>query len=128
ALPICRPRARPGFRTGPLGTARAAPGRRAPPRRDRRAGGGSGRRGRRWPGCRSCRRGGRVTQWIVPDATGVDHRPGGLRLVFVLVIGGGKVGYYLTKELIDSGHEVVLMENDKDRANQSDDEIRATCY
>jgi trk system potassium uptake protein len=43
--------------------------------------------------------------------------------VFVLVIGGGKVGYYLTKELIDSGHEVVLMEKDKDRANQIADEI-----
>src|SRR3954449_1785940 len=43
--------------------------------------------------------------------------------MFVLVIGGGKVGYYLTKELIDSGHEVVLMEKDRDRANQIADEI-----
>jgi trk system potassium uptake protein len=43
--------------------------------------------------------------------------------VFVLVIGGGKVGYYLTKELIDSGHEVVLMEKDRPRADQIADEI-----
>jgi trk system potassium uptake protein TrkA len=43
--------------------------------------------------------------------------------VFVLVIGGGKVGYYLTKELIDSGHEVVLMEKDPTRASQIADEI-----
>jgi trk system potassium uptake protein len=43
--------------------------------------------------------------------------------VFVLVIGGGKVGYYLTKELIDNGHEVVLMEKDRARANQIADEI-----
>jgi len=43
--------------------------------------------------------------------------------VFVLVIGGGKVGYYLTKELIDSGHELVLMEKEKARANQIADEI-----
>jgi trk system potassium uptake protein len=43
--------------------------------------------------------------------------------VFVLVIGGGKVGYYLTKELIGSGHEVVLMEKDRERANQITDEI-----
>src|SRR3954466_14578710 len=43
--------------------------------------------------------------------------------MFVLVIGGGKVGYYLAKELIGSGHEVVLMEKDKDRANQIADEI-----
>ena len=43
--------------------------------------------------------------------------------MFVLVVGGGKVGYYLTKELIGSGHEVALMEKDKDRANQIADEI-----
>ncbi len=33
--------------------------------------------------------------------------------MFVLVVGGGKVGYYLTKELSESGHEVVLMEKDR---------------
>jgi trk system potassium uptake protein TrkA len=43
--------------------------------------------------------------------------------VFVLVVGGGKVGYYLTKELIESGHEVVLMEKDPSRASQIADEI-----
>jgi len=43
--------------------------------------------------------------------------------VFVLVVGGGKVGYYLTKELIESGHEVVLMEKERARADQIADEI-----
>jgi trk system potassium uptake protein TrkA len=43
--------------------------------------------------------------------------------VFVLVVGGGKVGYYLTKELIESGHEVVLMEKDRGRAAQITDEL-----
>src|SRR3989441_11804430 len=43
--------------------------------------------------------------------------------MFVLVVGGGKVGYYLTKELIQSGHEVVLMEKDRARAQQIADEI-----
>jgi len=43
--------------------------------------------------------------------------------VFVLVVGGGKVGYYLAKELIDSGHEVALMEKDSTRARQITDEI-----
>src|SRR6476661_1390815 len=43
--------------------------------------------------------------------------------MFVLVVGGGKVGYYLTKELIDSGHEVALMEKDPGRARQIADEI-----
>jgi NADPH-dependent 2,4-dienoyl-CoA reductase/sulfur reductase-like enzyme len=43
--------------------------------------------------------------------------------VFVLVVGGGKVGYYLTKELIENGHEVVLMEKDRSRAAQITDEL-----
>ena len=43
--------------------------------------------------------------------------------MFVLVVGGGKVGYYLTKELIASGHEVALMEKDRRRAELIKDEI-----
>ena len=43
--------------------------------------------------------------------------------MFVLVVGGGKVGYYLTKELIENGHEVVLMEKDRTRAAQIVDEL-----
>src|SRR6187549_448061 len=43
--------------------------------------------------------------------------------MFVLVVGGGKVGYYLTKELVESGHEVVLMEKDRGRATQITDEL-----
>ena len=43
--------------------------------------------------------------------------------MFVLVVGGGKVGYYLTRELSQSGHEVVLMEKDRGRAAQIADEI-----
>ena len=43
--------------------------------------------------------------------------------MFVLVVGGGKVGYYLSKELIDAGHEVALMEKDPRRAKQIADEV-----
>ncbi len=43
--------------------------------------------------------------------------------MFVLVVGGGKVGYYLAKELIESGHEIVLMERDGARADQIADEL-----
>ena len=43
--------------------------------------------------------------------------------MFVLVVGGGKVGYYLARELIESSHEVVLMEKDQGRADQIADEI-----
>jgi trk system potassium uptake protein len=43
--------------------------------------------------------------------------------MFVLVVGGGKVGYYLTKELVENGHEVVLMEKDRTRAAAIADEL-----
>jgi trk system potassium uptake protein TrkA len=43
--------------------------------------------------------------------------------VFVIVVGGGKVGYFLSRELIGSGHEVVLMERDRARAAQITEEI-----
>src|SRR4030081_3046713 len=43
--------------------------------------------------------------------------------MFVLVVGGGKVGYYLSKELVQAGHEVVLLAQDRARAEQSAGEI-----
>jgi trk system potassium uptake protein TrkA len=43
--------------------------------------------------------------------------------VFVIVVGGGKVGYFLARELIGSGHEVALMERDRVRAAQITEEI-----
>jgi trk system potassium uptake protein TrkA len=43
--------------------------------------------------------------------------------VFVIVVGGGKVGYFLARELIQSGHEVALMERDRARAAQVTEEI-----
>ncbi|MFO1540255.1 MAG: potassium channel family protein [Chloroflexota bacterium] len=36
--------------------------------------------------------------------------------MYVIVVGGGKVGYYLTKELLAAGHELVLLEKDPGRA------------
>jgi trk system potassium uptake protein TrkA len=43
--------------------------------------------------------------------------------MYVIVVGGGKVGYYLTKELLAAGHELVLMEKDPRRARQIADEV-----
>jgi trk system potassium uptake protein TrkA len=43
--------------------------------------------------------------------------------VYVVVIGGGNVGYYLTKELLTAGHEVVMIEKDPGRARQIADEL-----
>lgn len=36
--------------------------------------------------------------------------------MFVIVAGGGKVGYYLGKELVEQGNEVVIIERDVNRA------------
>jgi trk system potassium uptake protein TrkA len=43
--------------------------------------------------------------------------------MFVIVVGGGKVGYYLTKELLEAGHELVIIEKDAHRARQIADEV-----
>lgn len=36
--------------------------------------------------------------------------------MYVIVIGGGKVGYYLARDLVDRGEEVTLIEKDGTRA------------
>jgi trk system potassium uptake protein TrkA len=43
--------------------------------------------------------------------------------MYVVVIGGGNVGYYLTRELLQAGHEVVMIERDPNRARQISDEL-----
>lgn len=37
--------------------------------------------------------------------------------MYIIVAGGGKVGHYLTRALLDAGHEVLLLEKDKPRAD-----------
>ncbi len=41
--------------------------------------------------------------------------------MFVIVVGGGKVGFYLTKTLIEAGHEVLLLEKDPVKARSLED-------
>jgi len=43
--------------------------------------------------------------------------------MYVVVVGGGTVGYYLTKELLAAGHEVVMIERDPARARYIADEL-----
>ena len=45
--------------------------------------------------------------------------------MFVIVVGGGRVGFYLTKELLAEGHELVLMEKDPRSAERIRDELGA---
>jgi trk system potassium uptake protein TrkA len=42
--------------------------------------------------------------------------------MYVVVVGGGKVGYYLTKSLLAEGYEVVLTEKERARSNELSDE------
>ena len=45
--------------------------------------------------------------------------------MFVIVVGGGRIGFYLTKELLAEGHEIVLMEKDPGVAERIRDELGA---
>ena len=37
--------------------------------------------------------------------------------MYVIVVGGGTVGYYLSRDLLERGHEVTLIERDSRRAD-----------
>lgn len=43
--------------------------------------------------------------------------------MYVILAGGGKVGYYLTKTLIDEGHEVLLIEKNRGKAADLAEEL-----
>lgn len=43
--------------------------------------------------------------------------------MYILIGGGGQVGYYLTKALLQQGHEVVLLEKDGRRVRQLGEEL-----
>lgn len=43
--------------------------------------------------------------------------------MYIIVVGGGKVGFHLAKELIEANHEVLLIEMDSQRAKAIADEL-----
>ncbi len=43
--------------------------------------------------------------------------------MYIILVGGGKVGYYLAKELLQAGHELVMLEKNGPRARQIADEL-----
>jgi trk system potassium uptake protein TrkA len=43
--------------------------------------------------------------------------------VFIVIVGGGKVGYYLSRELIEGGHEVLVIDKDAARVKLLTDEL-----
>ncbi len=38
--------------------------------------------------------------------------------MYIVIVGGGKVGFYLAKELVEAGHEVLVIERDPRRAEE----------
>jgi len=43
--------------------------------------------------------------------------------MYCIIVGGGNVGYYLTKDLAAAGHEVLLLEKSRYRASQLIEEL-----
>jgi len=47
--------------------------------------------------------------------------------MYIIVVGGGRVGYYLTKALLDEGHEVLMVEKDAAICETITDELGSIC-
>ena len=47
--------------------------------------------------------------------------------MYIIIVGGGKVGYYLAKALLDEGHEVLVTEKDIARYEFICDELGSVC-
>ncbi len=43
--------------------------------------------------------------------------------MYIIVVGGGKVGFHLAKELVDANHEVLIIEEDSQKAREIADEL-----
>ena len=43
--------------------------------------------------------------------------------MYIIVVGGGKVGFYLAKELVESNHEVLVIEQDAEKVREIQDEL-----
>jgi trk system potassium uptake protein len=47
--------------------------------------------------------------------------------MYIIVIGGGKVGYHLSKALLDEGHEVLVIEKERSRIEFICSELGSVC-
>jgi len=48
--------------------------------------------------------------------------------MYIIVVGGGRVGYYLIKTLLEEGHEVLLIEKEADICEAISDELGSICF
>ncbi len=47
--------------------------------------------------------------------------------MYIIIIGGGKVGYHLAKALLDEGHEILAIEKDADKVELICSELGSVC-
>ncbi len=47
--------------------------------------------------------------------------------MYIIVIGGGKVGYFLSKALLGEGHEVLIIEKEADKCERIKEELGSIC-
>jgi trk system potassium uptake protein TrkA len=48
--------------------------------------------------------------------------------VYVVVVGGGRIGYYLSKALLAEGHEVLIIEQNNTLCKTINDELGSVCF
>ena len=47
--------------------------------------------------------------------------------MYIIVVGGGRVGYYLSKALLDEGHELLIVEKDTATCETISEELGSVC-
>ena len=47
--------------------------------------------------------------------------------MYIVIVGGGRVGYYLAKALLEEGHEILIIEQDRNIAATINDELGNIC-
>ncbi|MGB2884710.1 MAG: NAD-binding protein, partial [Dehalococcoidia bacterium] len=48
--------------------------------------------------------------------------------MYIIVVGGGEVGYHLSKILLNDGHEVLILEQDASRCERLTEELGAIVH
>jgi trk system potassium uptake protein len=47
--------------------------------------------------------------------------------IYIVIVGGGNIGYYLSRALLNQGHEVLIIEKDVHKCERLEDELGSCC-
>jgi trk system potassium uptake protein len=50
-----------------------------------------------------------------------------MKSLYIVIVGGGKIGYYLSKALLNQGHEVLIIEKEVRTCEHLEDELGSCC-